>query len=102
MESRPYAAEEVLSFDRIHRAIVNRVIETAGQALEKGAPLDRQKLAELVGQEWTAVREAVRASPTAREKARERLRQLVGDILDGHLKSDRGELESLGVQEKTI
>lgn len=102
MESRPYAGEEILSFDRIRRAIVNRVVETAEHALEKGAPLDRQNLAELVTQEWKAVREAVRASPTAREKARERLRQLVGGILDGHLRSDRAELEALGVQEKTI
>ena len=102
MESRPYAAEEVLSFDRIRRAIVNRVVETAEHALEKGAPLDRQNLAELVTQEWKAVKDAVRTSPLAKERARERIRGLVGGILDGHFKSDRAELEALGVQEKTI
>lgn len=102
MESHPYAAEEVLSFDRIRRALVNRVVEAAELALEKGSPLDRQRLDELVTQEWKAVKDAVRTSPSAKERARERIRGLVGGILDGHLRSDRAELESLGVQEKTI
>ncbi len=102
MASRPYAGEEVLTFDRIRRAIINRVVESAEQALEQGTPLNRQHLAAAVADEWKAAKDAVRSSPTAKEKARERIRQAISGILDSHVTSDRSELESLGVQDKTV
>ncbi|MBI2858166.1 MAG: hypothetical protein HYX90_03715 [Chloroflexi bacterium] len=102
MPSRPYAGEEVLTFDRIRRGVTNRVLEVASKALDEGSPLDRQHLLAAVTEEWKAVKEAVRNSPSAREKARERIRMSISGILDNHVKSDRGELESLGVQDKNI
>ena len=100
MAGRPYAGEEILSFERIKRAVTKRVLDTAEPALEEGTPLDKDKLAELTVQEWKAVKAAVRLSPAAREKAREYMQTKISEIIDDLIRSDRGELESLGVQEK--
>ncbi|MDO8472237.1 MAG: hypothetical protein Q7T05_00265 [Dehalococcoidia bacterium] len=102
MASRPYAGEEVLTFDRIKRAVTSRVIEAAEQALERGNPLDKQRLAALATEEWKSVKVAVKNSPTAREKARERMRAIVSSMLENHVSSDKGELENLGVQERSL
>lgn len=100
--SRPYAVEELLSFDRMKRAVSARVIEMAEQALEQGSPLDQQKLAELTTQEWKVAKEAVRSSPAAREAAREHMQKVISQLVEDMIKSDKAELEALGVQEKTI
>lgn len=100
--SRPYAVEELLSFDRMKRAVGARVVETAEQALEQGSPLDQQRLADLTTQEWKAAKEAVRNSPAAREAAREHMQKVISQLVDDMIKSDKAELEALGVQEKTI
>ena len=99
---RPYAVEELLSFDRMKRAVGARVVEMAEQALEEGAPLDQQKLADLTAQEWKIAKEAVRASPAAREAAREHMQKVISQLVDDMIRSDKAELEALGVQEKTI
>lgn len=100
--SRPYAVEELLSFDRMKRAVGARVVEMAEQALETGAPLDQQKLGELTTQEWKVAKEAVRNSPAAREAAREHMQKVVSQLVEDMIKSDKAELEALGVQEKNI
>lgn len=99
---RPYAVEELLSFDRMKRAVGARVVDSAEKALEEGAPLDQSKLAELTAQEWKVAKEAVRNSPAAREAAREHMTKVVSSLVDDMIKSDKSELEALGVQEKTI
>ncbi|MBI2858361.1 MAG: hypothetical protein HYX90_04715 [Chloroflexi bacterium] len=99
---RPYAVEELLSFDRMKRAVGARVVEIAEKSLEEGTPLDQQKLAELTSQEWKYAKEAVRSSPAAREAAREHMQKVIGQIVDDMIRSDKSELEALGVQEKTI
>jgi hypothetical protein len=99
---RPYAVEELLSFDRMKRAVGARVVEMAEKALEEGAPLDQQKLADLTTQEWKLAKEAVRSSPAAREAAREHMQKVISQLVDDMIKSDKAELEALGVQEKTI
>ena len=100
MASRPYAAEEVLSFDRIKRAVASRIIEAAEMSLEQGAPLGRGKLAELTDGEWRSVKEAVKSSPAAKEKAREYMQRKTSEIMDGFINMDKAELEDLGVREK--
>jgi len=99
---RPYAVEELLSFDRMKRAVGARVVEMAEQALEEGAPLDQQKLSELTAQEWKIAKDAVRSSPAAREAAREHMQKVISQLVDDMIRSDKAELEALGVQEKTI
>ena len=102
MASRPYAGEEILTFDRIKRAVTTRVVEAAEPALLDGTPLDRQQLLELTKQEWKAVKEAVRSSPAAREKARQYMEQVVAGLLESTLKADWSELEAMGVQDKPL
>ena len=102
MASRPYAPEELLSFDRLKRAVMHRVIERAEQALAEGSPLDQQRLADLTAQEWKTAKEAVRSSPSAKEAAREHMQCLITEMVDDLIRSDKAELETLGVQEKTI
>ena len=99
---RSYAVEELLSFDRMKRAVGARVVEMAEQALEEGTPLDQQKLADLTAQEWKIAKEAVRSSPAAREAAREHMQKVISQLVDDMIRSDKAELEALGVQEKTI
>lgn len=100
--SRPYAVEELLSFDRMKRAVMGRVVEAAEQALERGTPLDQQRLADLTNEEWKVAKEAVRNSPAAREAAREHMQKLVTQMVEDMIRSDRAELEALGVQEKSL
>ncbi len=99
---RPYAVEELLSFDRMKRAVGARVVEQAEKSLEEGAPLDQQKLTDLTNQEWKVAKEAVRSSPAAREAAREHMQKVIAQLVDEMIKSDKAELEALGVQEKSI
>lgn len=80
--SKEYAGEELLTFDRLKRAVTKRVADAAELMVQKGAPLDRQKLAELTTAEWLEAKEALRTSPIAREKAKERMRTLVHSMLD--------------------
>lgn len=100
MPGKEYAAEEVLSFDRIKRAVTARVVEAAERSLEQGAPFGQDRLAELTDKEWKLAKEAVRSSPAAREKAREYMLKKTSEVLDGLITADRSELESLGVREK--
>lgn len=102
MASRPYAGEEVLSFDRIKRAVTSRVLEIAEPAIDGGRPLDNEKLAELIDQEMKAVKAAVLSSPAAREEARKRIGKVVGGMIEGMEQTDKSELEDLGVKEKYI
>jgi hypothetical protein len=102
MASRPYAAEEVLSFDRISRAVTSRVLDAVEPSLQQGLPVGKERLTELATQEWKAMREAVMASPMARERALEYMRRVIGGLVDAKIMSDKGELEDLGVQEKYV
>ena len=102
MANRSYSPEELLSFDRLRRAVMHRVIAKAEQALVEGTPLDQKKLSELTAEEWKNAKEAVRSSPSAREAAKEHMQRLIGEMVDDLMKSDKAELDALGVQEKTI
>ena len=83
MPGNPYAGEELLTFDRIKRAVTKRAVDAAEIMITAGTPLDRQKLAELTASEWKAAKEAVRTSPIAKEAAKERMRNRVHSMLDG-------------------
>ncbi|MDO8472888.1 MAG: hypothetical protein Q7T05_03635 [Dehalococcoidia bacterium] len=99
---RPYTVEEIITFDRIKRAIAGRVVEAAEPSLNEGMPLTADKLKELATLEWKAAKEAIWASPLAKEKAKEYMRKVVSGLLDTQINADRAELEALGVKEKYI
>lgn len=88
-DSNDYAVEELLTFERLKRAVTKRAADEAGLMIQKGTPLDRQKLAELTAREWKAAKDAVRASPIAKEKAKERMRTLVHSMLDDVVETEQ-------------
>jgi hypothetical protein len=65
-------------------------------------PLGTEKTAEIVKEEWLRAKEAVRNSPNAREAYRKYLEGLVGEHVDGLIKTDKSELGAMGVVEKSI
>ena len=100
MDSRPYEAEEVLSLDRIKRAVASRVTEAAEASLKQGVPFDVGNLAELTENELESIKEAIQSSEAAKEKAREYMQSKVSEIVDGFINKHKAELEALGVPEK--
>lgn len=99
---QPYSEQELLSFDRLKRAVMNRVLDRAEDFLEEEFPLGNDRTNELVKDEWKRAKEAVRSSPAAREAYRKYLETIVNEQVDGFIKSDKEELGAMGVEEKSI
>ncbi|MEJ2740835.1 MAG: hypothetical protein P8105_13600 [Dehalococcoidia bacterium] len=99
---QPYSEQELLSFERLKRAVMSRVLDRAEILLEDEFPLSPDRTTELTREEWERAKDAVRASPAARKAYREHLEAMVSDQIDGMIKTDRAELGSLGVAEKSL
>ena len=99
---QPYATEELLSFDRIKRAVIGRVVDRAEGLMEEEFPLSPERTSSLISEEWQRVKEAVRSSPLAREAFRKHLESTITGEIDNLVTSDRDELKSLGVVEKSL
>lgn len=100
--SRPYEDQELLSFDRLRRAVMNRIIERAEALMDVEFPLSQERQDQLVAEEWESAKIAVRNSPTAREAYRKYLEQTMGGRIEDHMKHDKEELGAMGVQEKSL
>jgi hypothetical protein len=101
-ESKPYSEQELLSFDRIKRAVVNRVLDRAEAMMDEEFPLKPARQEEITEEEWKRAKDAVKASPIAKEAYRKYLEKFVGERVDGMIKSDKDELNKMGVVEKSI
>jgi hypothetical protein len=99
---QPYSTEEILSFDRIRRAMASRVLDRIEELWQGKKPIGVEQMNEVIADEWQKVKEAVRSSPTAREAFRKYLEHTVSEQIDKLMKTDRAELESLGVVEKSL
>jgi hypothetical protein len=99
---QPYSAEELLSFDRIKRAMTSRVLDRIEELWQGKQPLSVEQMNEVIEGEWRRVKEAVRSSPAAREAFRKYLERTVAEQIDKLMKEDKAELESLGVVEKSL
>lgn len=99
---QPYVPEEFLSFDRLKRAVMKRVLDRAEQLMEGEFPIDPERIEGLVSEEWQRVKEAIRSSPAAREAFRKYLERTVGEQVDRRIKTEKAELEALGVAEKSL
>jgi len=99
---QPYAAEELLSFDRIKRAMTSRVLDRIEDLWQGKQPISVEHMNEVIADEWLKVKEAVRSSPAAREAFRKYLERTISEQIDKLIKGDKAELESLGVVEKSI
>jgi hypothetical protein len=99
---QPYAAEEILSFDRIKRAMTARVLDRIEDLYQGKQPMSIEQMNEVIMDEWQKVKEAVRSSPAARDAFRKYLERTVSEQIDKLMKEDKAELESLGVVEKSL
>jgi hypothetical protein len=99
---QPYSAEELLSFDRIKRAMTSRVLDRIEELWQGKQPLSVEQMNEVIADEWQRVKEAVRSSPAARAAFRKYLERTLSEQIDTRIKEDKAELESLGVVEKSL
>jgi hypothetical protein len=99
---QPYSAEEMLSFDRIRRAMTSRVLDRIEELWQGKQPIGIEQVNEVIASEWQRVKDAVRSSPAAREAFRKYLEHTVSEQIEKLMKEDRAELESLGVVEKSL
>jgi hypothetical protein len=99
---KPYANEEFLSFDRLKRAVTSRVLDRAERVMIKEFPLSPDKVNHMTEEEWQRAKEALRLSPGAREAFRKYLESLVNTKVDALIKTDKAELSSMGVAEKSL
>jgi hypothetical protein len=101
-ESRPYTEQELLSFDRLKRAVTNRVLDRAEAMMDVEFPLKPTTQNTITEEEWKRAKDAVKNSPLAREAYRKYLEKFVNEKVDTLIKTDREELGSMGVAEKSI
>jgi len=99
---QPYAWEELISFDRLKRAVQSRVVKRLEMMIETEAVVDPARIAELTKEEWTRAKDAVRSSPAAREAYRKYLEATVAGQVGEQVTKDKAELETLGVAEKGL
>jgi hypothetical protein len=99
---QPYSPEEILSFDRIRRAMTTRVLDRIEELWEGRQPISVEQVNEVIASEWQRVKDAVRSSPAAREAFRKYLERTVSEQIDKLMTEDKTELESLGVVEKSL
>jgi hypothetical protein len=99
---QPYSEQEFLSFDRLKRAVMNRVLDRSEALMVDEFPITPDRTAELIKEEWQRAKEAIRCSPAARQAFRKHLESVVSEQVDGMIKTDKNELGSMGVVEKSI
>jgi len=99
---QPYTAEEILSFDRIRRAMTARVLDRIEELWQGKQPIGVEQMNEVIADEWQRVKDAVRSSPAARDAFRKYLERTVAEQIEKMMQEDKAELESLGVVEKSL
>ena len=99
---QPYSAEEILSFERIKRAVTARVLDRIEDLWRGKQAISVEQINEVITDEWRKVKEAVRTSPAAREAFRKYLERTISEQIDKLVQEDKAELESLGVVEKSL
>lgn len=99
---RPYRWEEVLSFDRLKRAMMGRVLDKVETLWQGDEPISPEQISQAISDEWQKAKETVRSSPAARESFRKFLERTVSEEIDKLIQRDKSELESFGVVERSL
>lgn len=99
---QPYSPEEILSFDRIKRAMSTRVLDQVEDLWQGKEPINAEQINKIISEEWQRVKDTVRSSPAAKEAFRRYLERTISEQIDTLIKEEKGELESLGVVEKGL
>lgn len=99
---QPYSPEEILSFDRIKRAMSTRVLDQIEDLWQGKEPINAEQINKAISNEWQKVKDTVRSSPAAKEAFRKYLERTISEQIDQMIQDEKGELESLGVVEKGL
>ena len=99
---QPYAPEEMLSFERMKRAMTTRVLDRIEDLWQGKQPISAELIDEVITDGWQRVKEAVKSSPAAREAFRKYLERTVSERIGKLMQQDRAELESMGVVERGL
>ena len=99
-----YSEQEILSIDRLKRAVVNRVRKRATAMTGEGEEylLGQDKTAQIIQEEWARAKVAVKSSKAHRENLQKDWDTFVDTEVNSLVKSDRDELSSTGIPEKSI
>ena len=101
-KEQPYSWEEVLSFNRLKRAMAGRVLDRIQAIWQGNEPISPEQINEVINDEWQKVKQAVRSSPAAKEAFRKHLERTISEQIDKLVQRDKAELETLGVVEKSL
>jgi hypothetical protein len=103
-QSEEYLEEEILSLDRLKRAVVNRVYKRAMTMTGEGEEytLGQDKTAEIIQEEWARAKEAVKSSKAARENMKKDWDAYVDTEVNKLIRNEKDELYTMGVLEKSI
>jgi biopolymer transport protein ExbB/TolQ len=99
---QPYSWEEILSFDRLKRAMTGKALDRIENIWKGNEPISAEQISEVINDEWQKVKQAARNSPAAREAFRKYLERTVSEEIDRLIQRDKAELESLGVTERSL
>lgn len=99
-----YLEEEIISLDRLKRAVVNRVYKRAVAMAGEGEEyiLGQDKTSEIIREEWTRAKEAVKSSKAARVNMKKDWDAFVDTEVNKLIRNEKDELSSMGVLEKSI
>jgi hypothetical protein len=99
-----YTNEEILSLDRLKRAVVNRVYRRAMAMTGDGEEytLGQDQTARIIQEEWARAKETIRSSKTAKENLKKDWDAYVDTEVNKLVRSEKDELSSMGVLEKSI
>lgn len=99
-----YSNEEILSLDRLKRAVVNRVRKRALAMTADGEEytLGQDQTNRIIQEEWVRAKEAVRSSSVAKESMKKDWDSFVDTEVSKLVRSEKDELSSMGVLEKSI
>jgi hypothetical protein len=99
---KPYTWEEVLSFDRLKRSLTGRVLDQIEELYQGSEPVGSEQINKVIRDEWERAKQAVKASPAAREAFRMYLERTICEQVDKLVQKDKEELTALGVVEKSL
>jgi len=97
-----YSWEEVLSFDRLKRAMTRRVLDRIESMCQENEAVSLDQINEVISDEWQKVKQAARSSPAAREAFRKYVERTISDRIDELIQRDKAELGTLGVTERSL
>lgn len=99
-----YLEEELLSLDRLKRAVSNRIFARAESLMGEGEEylLNQEKTDLIIEEEWKRAKDAVKSSRVVRDNLRKQWENSVAKKIDSLMATDKDELSTMGVVKSNI